>query len=68
MDLPSMDPCPHGKKGRHQLAAIIPGDDEHDITLYCEQCGALRRAPATGPVLAERLDDLSAEEIKRATR
>lgn len=68
MDLPAMERCPRGRKGRRSLAAIIPGDDDHDITLYCETCGALRRAPATGAILLSRLDDLTAADIERATR
>jgi hypothetical protein len=68
MDLPAMARCPRGKKGAHQIAAIVPGDDEHDITLYCEHCGALRRAPATGELMVSRLDDLDAETIERIAR
>lgn len=67
MDLPALSRCPFGKKAHH-LVAIIPGDDDHDITLYCEKCGALRRAPATGSILLERLDDMDAASIERVAR
>lgn len=66
MDLPPLEPCRADKRGRHHLSAILPGEDSGDITLYCEMCGALRRAPASGSILAERLDDLTPAEIERA--
>ena len=68
MDLPAMDRCKVGKKGRHELAAIIPGEDELEATLYCQQCGALRRFPATGDLLPSRLDDLTPAEWKSLER
>lgn len=66
MDLPPLEPCPFDKRGRHAMAAILPGEDSGDITLYCETCGSLRRAPASGSILGERLDDLTPAEIERA--
>lgn len=63
-DVGPLAPCPSGKRGRHHLAAILPGDDEHDVTLYCEACGTLRRMPATG-ALTSSLDDLDAVTIAR---
>ena len=69
-DLPPMAPCPSGKRG-HSLASIVPeGEDasQRDMTLYCERCGATRRFPVNGPMLASRLDDASADEIRIAAR
>lgn len=63
-DLGPLDRCPYSKKGAHHLAAIIPGDDDHDVTFYCEWCGALRRLPATG-ALTSSLDDLDPLTIAR---
>jgi hypothetical protein len=65
MDLPALEPCPYGRKKRHAIEAILPGDDDHDITLFCHYCGTLRRAAATGDLLVSRLDDKTAEEIVR---
>jgi hypothetical protein len=63
MDLPALPRCKRTKGGAHDLAAIVPGDDDHDLTLYCTACGALRRLPASGPVLTPRLDDETADII-----
>ena len=65
IDLPPMDACPTGRKGRHDLTAIIPDDADQDMTLFCGACGSIRRLPVTGAVLADRLDDMSASEIER---
>ena len=69
MDIPPMVPCAASKSGRHRLASIVPTEDANmDVTLYCEACGATRRFPVNGPMLASRLDDATAEEILRASR
>lgn len=51
-----MDKCKVGRKGRHQLAAIIPGDDDHDITLYCEGMWRAPQSPGqrAGPAVSSR--------------
>lgn len=49
-DVPPMDACPFSKSGRHELLALIPSDDEHDLTLFCAACGGMRRVPATGAI------------------
>lgn len=67
-DLPPMAKCPVGRKGRHSIAAILPEDETGDVTWFCERCGALRRTPVAGPLLAERLDDLTAAEIAALVR
>jgi len=64
IDLPAMAPCPVGKQGRHELAAVFSSDAENDMTLYCEACGMVRRLPMTGEVDVP-LDMLSADEIMR---
>lgn len=63
-DLGPLDPCPFDKRGRHHLVAVLPGDDEHDVTLYCESCGSLRRMPASGS-LSTSLDDFDSDAIAR---
>ena len=65
-DLPPLEPCPVAKSGKHHLAAVIPEDSEHDMTLFCEACGIMRRAPVSGSLFASRLDDADADGIKRA--
>jgi hypothetical protein len=62
-----MDPCPTTKNGRHDLSAVIPGEDTGDITLFCDRCGAIRRVPVSG-ALGVPLDDMSAAAIARETR
>ena len=57
-----LDACPFGKHGGHDLAVICREGDV-DITAVCVTCGAACRWPASGPLYAERLDDLSADEI-----
>lgn len=66
MDYPAMDKCPIGKRGRHELNAVLPDDADKDMTLFCAHCGALRRVPVTGALFASRLDDLTPAEIERA--
>lgn len=68
MDLPPMPRCKVGRKGRHDLSFIIPENDDRDLTLVCDACGALRRVPVTGELLASRLDDLTPAEIERLVR
>jgi hypothetical protein len=63
-DLPALDPCPYRKSGAHHLAAVIPGDDDGWLTLFCETCGAVRREPVSGH-LDGTLDDLDVDEIER---
>lgn len=66
-DLPAMEPCPVGKEGRHELMALYVDDiaraDTSDLTLACQRCGALRRVPLTGAMVASRLDDATAQQI-----
>ena len=64
-DLPPLDPCPSNKRGRHNLTAVYPDDAQYDLTLFCNRCGTMRRLPLTGAILADRMDDLSADEIMR---
>jgi len=62
-DLAPLPRCPvNSKRGAHHIAAILPGEDTGDLTLYCEQCGAVRRMPASGPVVGI-LDDADAAAI-----
>ena len=59
-----MDPCPHRDSGKHELNALIPSDDDRDLTLFCGHCGAMRRVPATGSLWkGSPLDDWPANEI-----
>lgn len=53
-----MDPCPVSKHGRHELTAVLPDDDTHDMTLFCDACGAMRRVPVSGSLTGGSLDDL----------
>lgn len=66
MDVPAMDPCPCTKSGRHEIGAVIPESSDGDLTFYCQRCCAIRRVPASGGLLAARLDDLDAERIRAA--
>ena len=56
--------CPVGKRGRHALAAIFSSEANHDLTLFCEWCGTVRRFPMTGDIGAP-LDALDADAILR---
>ena len=53
-----LDACPVGKKGRHQLAAILPDTVEHPAVLFCEWCGTTRSVSLQTPLAA---DDVMAE-------
>lgn len=66
-DLAAMEPCPTGKRGRHELCAVIPENADQDLTLFCSLCGAIRRRPVTGS-LSPALDDLTADEILALVR
>jgi hypothetical protein len=66
-DLAPMDRCPVGRKGRHVLTVVLPREDA-DTSLVCRICGSVRRFSSSGPLLAERLDDLSADAIAKAVR
>lgn len=61
-DLGPMAPCPNGKKGQHNLCAVIPDNDDNDLTLFCDRCGMVRRMPVNG-ALSVPLDDLDAKTI-----
>jgi len=67
-DLPPMEPCPVQKSGRHELLVITPSEDDHDMTLACHRCGALRRVPVTGAINLGPLDDQPAWAIIRAAQ
>ena len=60
-----MEQCTVNKNGRHELSAVIPEDSDHDMTLFCSHCGALRRVPVSGALTAS-LDDLDAGAIRLA--
>ena len=60
-DIAPMEPCPY-KRGRHELGAVIPEDDDRELTLFCTHCGAMRRRPVSGP-LTQALDDIDVEAI-----
>ena len=64
IDLPEMAPCPVGRRGRHALASVFSSDAEHDLTMFCERCGMVRRLPMTGEV-GVPLDQMDAAEIVR---
>lgn len=68
IELPPMDPCPRGKRGRHTLAVVFSSDAasdaDQDLTLYCERCGAIRRLPMVGAPVSE-LDGLTADDVLR---
>ena len=67
-DIGPMEPCPHTKAGRHALNAILPEDSDHDMTLFCEWCGAMRRVPVSGALYVGSLDGLTAAQIKDRTK
>ncbi len=66
-DLPAMAPCPVGKGGRHEIAAVFSSEGNQDLTMFCEWCGMVRRLPMSG-VVGVPLDMLDADEIVRLTR
>jgi hypothetical protein len=56
-DLAALPRCPvNSKRGAHHIAAIIPGEDTGDVTLFCEQCGMVRRMPASGALTLDEAD------------
>jgi hypothetical protein len=63
-DLPALAPCPADKRGRHSVAAIFSSEGNHDMTMFCEHCGMVRRLPMSGEV-GVPLDMLSVDEILR---
>lgn len=65
-ELPPLTKCKVDKRGRHELGAILPGEDDGDATLYCQRCGVVRRFAVSGSLHVERLDDLDADGIYRA--
>lgn len=66
-DMAPMDRCPVGRKGRHSLTLFVP-EAETDATLCCRVCGAVRRFSSAGPLYAPRLDDLTVDEILKASQ
>ena len=56
--------CRADKRGRHHLVAVIPGEDDGWLTLFCEMCGTIRRAPASGH-LHDETADMTVDEIER---
>ena len=68
-DLPPLRPCPYGKKGAHELSFVIPDEYDKDLTVICSHCGATRRMPVHGALVAPgSLDDMSTEDIVRVVR
>ena len=65
IDLPAMAPCPVRKGGRHSLSALFSSDGDHDMTLFCGSCGALRRVPMDGEVSVP-LDAMTPAQISAA--
>lgn len=59
-----MAPCPTHTKGRHDLVLVVPEDDDHDLLIVCERCGAVKRESISVP---RPLDDLSPEVIRSLT-
>ena len=62
-DAAPMAPCPCRESGRHSLAAIVPEDSQHSLTLFCQDCGAMRRVGAEGTLVP--IDAMSADDIER---
>ena len=65
-DLPPLPKCKVGKRGRHHISAVLPGEDEGFLTFYCDLCMAVRRMPASGDIPV--LDDMDADRIIEAAR
>lgn len=61
-DLGPIEPCPTRKRGAHAMDLVLA--DELEATYTCRRCGAMRRVPASGSLVASRLDDLTADEIE----
>lgn len=60
-----MEKCPSGKRGRHHLNAVLPGEDGRPFVLFCEWCGATRHVDMDTPA---PLDDLPADAIAELSR
>ena len=56
-----MERCPFSKSGKHRGGVVVPGDDEHDLTFFCDRCLSIRRVPASGGL---PLDDATASVLK----
>ena len=59
-----MPPCPYARPkdhGGHSLSYIVPGDDDHDLLLVCERCGAVKREAVATPA---PVDDLPADVLR----
>lgn len=61
-DLEPMGGCPWNPRYAHSFVAVVPGDDEGDLTLFCSRCAAVRRLPVKGP-MGRPLDDYTAATI-----
>ena len=61
-----MERCPYSKSGAHDLCTVVPDDDDRDMTLSCNKCGAIRRLPVSGALPSAPLDDSVAAFIERA--
>jgi len=59
-----LPPCPYTRRGRHNLCAVIPEENEHPVLLFCDRCGMTTRQSVALPA---PLDDLSTEDIVRLT-
>jgi uncharacterized Zn finger protein len=57
-----LPPCPYRKKGQHRIAAILPGDDQHDVLLFCDACGMVSRQSVETP---RPVDDWPDDAISR---
>ena len=57
--------CPSGKKGRHNICAILPGEDGKPVLLFCSLCGVTIHQAMDLPV---PLDDLPADAIARMAK
>ena len=60
-----LDPCPFGKKGRHDLAIVTNDQPDGPVLVVCTVCGTTKREAM---VLPAPLDDLTADDIARITR
>jgi hypothetical protein len=63
-DLAPMKRCRVDRKGRHHLSFVVPENSEGYITAACDMCGAMRRVPASGDLVA-RLDDIDVDALER---
>jgi hypothetical protein len=67
MDLRPLPPCPCSRTGSHDLSAIVPSEDDGDVTLFCDHCGIVRRLPVKG-ALGRPLDDYTGATIADRAR